>query len=277
MDDTQVMHTARTAGDGGPADGVAGTAARGTAADRRAAPPRPCVVFAAGEYYEGAPDVPDGAFVVAADGGLDHARARGVAVDVVVGDFDSIADARPLAGERTVVLPPEKDDPDLLSALKIGWAAGCREFHVYGALGGRIDHTISAIALTARLARRGGVGYLHGDGTIVTAVCDGALAFDAFDARPGRMVSVFSHSDVSYGVDEPGLKYELRDGTLHADAVQGVSNEFRPGVASAVSVREGTLVVTFPAEAPRPRVTHWHAFRGDLGPLDTAVSALLVH
>lgn len=276
MDDTHAMHTVHTADSGDSAGGPDGGMTRGSAADAQAAPPRPCVVFAAGEYYDDVPDVPADAFVVAADGGLDHARALGVAADVVVGDFDSIADARPQAGERTVMLPPEKDDPDLLSALKIGWAAGCREFHIYGALGGRIDHTISAIALTARLARRGGVGYLHGDGTIVTAVCDGALAFDAFDAKPGRMVSVFSHSDVSHGVDEPGLKYELRDGTLFADAVQGVSNEFRPGVASAVSVREGTLVVTFPAEAPRPRVTHRHAFHGDLGPLDTAVSALLV-
>ena len=86
---------------------------------------RTCVIFAAGEYYRETPHVPDGAFVIAADGGLDHTRALGINADVVVGDFDSLKGARPTDGARTVTLPPQKDDPDLLSALKIGWAHGC--------------------------------------------------------------------------------------------------------------------------------------------------------
>lgn len=238
-----------------------------------------CVVFAAGEYYA-SPDyrpirVPRGAFVVAADGGLDHARAAGVAPDVVVGDFDSLEVDRPDASADTITLPPLKDDPDLLSALKVAWARGCRMFHVYGALGGRIDHTLSAIRLMALVAGHGGIGFLHGDGTIVTAIRDGRLDFAAHDAAPGRMVSVFSHSDVSRGVDEPGMRYEMLDGTLTGDTVQGVSNEFRPGIPASIGVREGTLIVTFPAEAPMPCVTRLHAFGGDLGALDTHVSPLL--
>ena len=55
------------------------------------------------------------------------------------------------------------------------------------------------------------------------------------------MVSAFSHSDVSLGVNEPGLKYELKDGTLTNTVVQGVSNEFRDGVDAAISVEHGTL------------------------------------
>lgn len=47
----------------------------------------------------------------------------------------------------------------MLSALKVGWAAGCREFHVYGGLGGRIDHTISGIQLMTLLAGHGASGY----------------------------------------------------------------------------------------------------------------------
>ena len=64
----------------------------------------------------------------------------------------------------------------------------------------------------ALLARHGASGYLYGDGSIVTAITDGALDFPADDAvADGRMVSAFSHSDVSLGVNEPGLKYELKD------------------------------------------------------------------
>ena len=71
-------------------------------------------------------------------------------------------------GDRSVRLPPQKDDPDLLSALKVGWSRGAREFHIYGALGGRIDHTIANMQLMALLASHGGIGYLYGDGSIVT-------------------------------------------------------------------------------------------------------------
>ena len=48
-----------------------------------------CVIFGAGEYYAGTPVVPAGAYVIAADGGLDHTRQLGIVPDVVVGDFDS--------------------------------------------------------------------------------------------------------------------------------------------------------------------------------------------
>lgn len=49
-----------------------------------------CVIFAAGEYYSDTPIVPSGAFIIAADGGLDHARALDMSPDVVVGDFDRL-------------------------------------------------------------------------------------------------------------------------------------------------------------------------------------------
>lgn len=115
------------------------------------------------------------AYVIAADGGLDHTRQLGIVPDVVVGDFDSLEGRPPRTDVRTIALPALKDDPDMLSALKVGWSAGCREFHVYGGLGGRIDHTISGIQLMALLARHGASGYLYGDGLIVTAITDGSF------------------------------------------------------------------------------------------------------
>lgn len=130
--------------------------------------------------------------------------------------------------------------------MKIGWLRGARTFHIYGALGGRIDHTISNIQLMALLADRGATGYLHGDGSIVTAICDGALDFPADDAVAGRMVSVFSHSDISTGVSETGLKYELHHADMSSTCVNGLSNEFLAGRPSRITVEHGTLIVTFP-------------------------------
>ena len=140
---------------------------------------------------------------IAADGGLDHMRAMGLSPDFVIGDFDSLSGDVP-DGDRSVRLPPQKDDPDLLSALKVGWSRGAREFHIYGALGGRIDHTIANMQLMALLASHGGIGYLYGDGSIVTAIADGALEFPANHVAPRRMISVFSHSDVCMASPSPG-------------------------------------------------------------------------
>ena len=114
--------------------------------------------FGAGEYYAGTPVVPAGAYVVAADGvGSTIRDELGIVPDVVVGDFDSLEGRPPRTDVRMVKNHrAARVEADMLSALKVGWSAGCREFHVYGGLGGRIDHTISGIQLMALLARHVG-------------------------------------------------------------------------------------------------------------------------
>ena len=235
---------------------------------------RTCVIFAAGEYY-GAPDtLPEHALVVAADGGYDHALQFGVTPDIVIGDFDSMK-AKPPENADTVILPAEKDDPDLLSALKIAWDRGAREFHIYGALGGRIDHTISNIQLMGLVSQHGGIGYLYGDGTIVTAITDGKLSFPAQQGVQGKMVSVFALSDTARDVNEPGLKYQLVHATLTNTNVRGLSNEFLEDTPSSIDVHSGTLIVTFPGRTPRPAVSRYRELGGNLGELDTTISSVL--
>ncbi len=218
---------------------------------------RICVVFGAGEYYTRPYSLPEHAFVVAADGGYDHARELGVHVDVVVGDFDSTEDLATEStgdpGMRTLRLPPEKDDPDMLSALKVGWRHGSREFHIYG-LGGRVDHTISDIQQTAIVASHGGIAYLHGDGHIVTAISDAALHFAAHEVAGTQYVSVFAHSDSVRDVTERGLKYRLDHATLSNLQVNGLSNEFIDGDAAQIAVGDGIAIIVFDDRAPLPEL-----------------------
>ncbi|WEV66888.1 thiamine diphosphokinase [Bifidobacterium sp. ESL0769] len=239
-----------------------------------------CIIFAAGSYYGNEPsgdEVPDGVFIIAADGGLDHVRGLGIRPDLVIGDFDS-ANARVPEGVETIALPPEHDDPDMLSALKTGWSRGYRDFRIYGGLGGRVDHTIANIQMLALLAHNGGHGLLYGEHSVVTAVCNGSLSFTS-DALRGnaknRMVSVFSHADISHGVSETGLKYELDNGTIRSDTVLGVSNELLDEQPASISVSDGTLIVTFPFEAALPTSKTDIKASETLGPLASHVSVLL--
>lgn len=166
------------------------------------------IIFGAGEYFGIRPTPLPQALVVAADGGYDAARSFGFTPDAVIGDFDSLEGDIPDNG-HTVRLHPEKDDTDMLSAFKIAWQQGARIFDVYGGLGGRLDHTIGNLQLLAEVSRHGGIAFLHGADTIVTAISKGTLSFPAGNVEARRMISVFSHSDTSYDVTEIGLKYEL--------------------------------------------------------------------
>ncbi|BDR53214.1 hypothetical protein KIM372_11210 [Bombiscardovia nodaiensis] len=212
-----------------------------------------CIILGAGQYYEEAGAPPADNLVIAADGGADQADRLGLVPDLTVGDFDSIASAPPSDGQH-IALPAQKDDTDMLAALKLGWERGYRRFHIYGGLGGRIDHSIANIATLCQIAQAGGIGTLHGDQTLVTAICQGSLSFPAWRPGPRTMISVFSASDCAHGVSERGLKYELdhADMDMVMSRGSGVSNEFVDGQEAQVSVEDGTLIITYPLAAPSP-------------------------
>lgn len=242
-----------------------------------------CVVFGAGSYYDEVPVIPQGALVVAADGGYDHALSLGVTPDVAIGDFDSISAApNPLSdgdaageGVRTIALPAQKDETDMPQAVKVGWNQGIRVFHIFGGLGGRLDHALANLQLLAGIAQHGGIGFLHGDGSVATAVTDGEIRFPANQVAARRMVSVFAHSDTALGVTIRGLKYETQSVDWTNSHALGVSNEFLPGVESSISVREGTIVVTYPVEAPQPEWSSGVSQAASFGAIDDHQSELL--
>lgn len=243
-----------------------------------------CVVFGAGEYYGKTPAAPQGALVIAADGGLDHVRAAGAAPDLVIGDFDSVSRA-PGSGnaedgnadDRVVRLPAEKDETDMHSAVVLGWMHGARRFDIHGGMGGRVDHTFANMQLLADVALHGGIAMMHGDGTVVTAIADGALSFPAWPAGNGLMVSVFAHSDRARHVTIAGFKYEVDDTTLTNTHALGVSNEFLPSSPAVIAVGDGVLAITYPDCAPTPRWLTHRPYGGPtaMGVVDTSVSSHL--
>ena len=201
-------------------------------------------------YIVGAGDCPaldftprPGDCVVAADGGLLYLERDGIAADLVVGDFDSLA-RRP-NHHRVVALRKEKDETDLFAAVGEGIQSGYTRFRLYGCTGGRIEHTMANIQLLAFLAERKMSGYLLDQNTAITAVSNGSIAFAP---RPNGYISVFSLTTKATGVFAQGLKYRLSDAEISNTCPVGVSNEFI-GVESEISVREGTLLIVFPRDA----------------------------
>ena len=202
-----------------------------------------CFIFAAGTFFGLRERPVPGDLVIAADAGYRVCQTAGVVPDVILGDFDSME--APKAGDRIVRLPVEKDDTDMMLAVKTGLARGYRTFVLYGGMGGRLDHTYANLQTLAYLVDHGARGFLLGGDFAVTALKEDRLAFPAGLTGP---VSVFCPGEPAEGVSIEGLYYPLQDAVLTSGFPLGVSNQFT-GVPASVSVRRGTLLVMW-GESP---------------------------
>ena len=207
-----------------------------------------CIIIGAGDLTVGSlPYNPDTDYVIAADGGLMYCGVLELEPDLILGDFDSldgeyteaVESIREQLPEKVVTLPVEKDDTDMLAAVKYGLKLGYRSFRLYGANGGRLEHTIANIQVLKYLKEHGAVGYImDGTGMILLAQNETISFRDTMDGY----VNIFSLNEKAHGVTIRGLKYELEDVTLTNALPLGISNEFI-GVPSEVSVKDGTLLI----------------------------------
>lgn len=198
---------------------------------------RICYVIGAGECDLLPADFYKDDLVIAVDGGYEYIKDG--RVDMVIGDFDSLGYIPD--HEHVLKLTPEKDDTDMLVALKEGLKKGYRIFHIYGGCGGRIEHTFANVQSLAYLAEHGAVGTLHHKETKITMLANGSLILPA--GLKGYL-SVFSYGEKAEGVTLKGVKYPLENATLTDTFPLGVSNEFI-GQEAEITVDNGRLLVVY--------------------------------
>jgi len=191
--------------------------------------------------------VPDAAFVVAADSGIEHAQALGLPVHVAVGDFDSVhpaalarAEAAGAAIERH---PAAKDATDLELALDVALAHRPRRVVVLGGHGGRLDHLLANATLLASPAYDEVEVVAHLGGATVTVVRSEAAVHGAV----GELVSLLAIHGAATGVRTEGLLYPLRREDLRPGSTRGVSNELVAPTAT-VALDAGVLLVVQPGQ-----------------------------
>ena len=175
--------------------------------------------------------------IIAADGGFVHLERLGIIPAVIIGDFDSLG----FIPAQALVLPfaKEKDETDMMLAIRYGLDKGYQTFEIYGGIGGRIDHMIANVQALTFLASHGACGRLVGHNTCATVICSGSIEFEA---EKHGVISIFALDKEVQGVTVCGLQYPLTEATLTNTFPLGVSNAFI-GQASVVSVREGALLI----------------------------------
>jgi len=191
--------------------------------------------------------LPAGATVVAADSGVDHARALGLDVAIAIGDFDSVSaaglDAVAAAGARIIRHPAAKDHTDLELALEEALLLEPSAIVVIGGHGGRVDHFI-ANALLLASPRLSGVTVTAAWGPARLHVLHGGADVEV-TGSPGEVVTLLPVHGPARGVRTGGLRYPLAGEELPAATSRGVSNVLERSPAS-VGLDEGTLLVILP-------------------------------
>jgi thiamine pyrophosphokinase len=205
------------------------------------------LVFAGGEapLPSSLRGLPPADRVIAADSGLDHARALGVVADVLIGDLDSVSDeGRALAvadGVEVIEHPSAKDQTDLELALGLALEAGPARITVVGGHGGRLDHLLANVWLLASPA----LAAVEVHGILGRAKVTVVRSRATLAGRVGELVSLLPAHGPVEGVTTVGLRYGLDAERLPAGSPRGVSNDFVAPLA-VVTVRAGTLVVVQP-------------------------------
>lgn len=176
-------------------------------------------------------------YVICADGGYRHAKRLSLAVDAVIGDFDS--DNKP-EDEFVIEYPAKKDDTDMMLAVKAGLAAGYKRFKIYGALGGRFDHSLANLSVLLYLNRHSARGTLFDKRNTVYALSDSQSI--KLTKKDGYKISLLPFSQSVTGIFASGVSYPLENAELTNSFPLGVSNEFAAASAE-ISIKSGDLAV----------------------------------
>lgn len=210
--------------------------------------PRHALIFANGDPNDGEmvrralDSVPD-ALVIAADGGAAMARHFGRTVDALIGDMDSVSEddlARAeKAGAAILRYPAAKDETDLELALLYAVERGADWIRIIGAVGDRLDQTLSNVYLLALPALK------DCDARLVEGKQEAWLAgagANVIEGKAGDTVSLIPLNGAVHGIRTEGFEYPLRDETLTFGPARGVSNVL-DAPRGVVHVAEGTLLV----------------------------------
>jgi len=209
------------------------------------------LVVAGGEAAELARPLPAADYVIAADSGFDLAASLGIAVDLLVGDLDSVSpEGLAAAREAGIAIeehPADKDATDLELSLAAAVREGAARIVVVGGGGGRIDHLLA----NAMLLASPGWAEIDVEWLVDTAHVLAIRHEVTIKGAPGDLLTLLAIGEPADGVTTMGLRYELSDDVLLASSTRGVSNEFLAD-SVGIRVRNGVLLAIHQPIDPPP-------------------------
>ncbi len=180
-----------------------------------------------------------GDLLIAADSGWNNAKQLGARPDLLLGDFDSLGQKNLPDGPEIYQVPAEKDLTDTQLAVEMALTRGATEIVIIGGLSGRLDHTLSNLAILEHLSEMHVPAILtDGQNRARFVKNSGALI-----ARSDfRYLSLLAADKLVKGVSVQGCKYPLTNAKLRKTHQYAVSNEIT-GNCALVEVRKGGIYI----------------------------------
>ncbi len=183
-------------------------------------------------------------YVIASDRGLEVLDKYNVKPNYIIGDFDSInkrildkyINNKDIAIKN---LNPEKDYTDTHMAIKLAIELKSTDITILGAIGNRIDHTISNIHVLKETL----------DKAIECRIIDSRNEIQLINKKTilkinknYKYISLIPLTTKASGVTLKGFKYPLSNATLEIGHSIGVSNEQIEEIA-VIDLKEGILIL----------------------------------
>ncbi|MFH2039081.1 MAG: thiamine diphosphokinase [Chloroflexota bacterium] len=185
--------------------------------------------------------VQPGDVLYAADGGANHILGLGLLPSLVVGDLDSLTEEnlqKLLASSvRIVHYPQDKDLTDLELTINCALDEGYHRLVIVGALGGRLDMTLSNLSLLTRPALLDIDVSLDDGVEQVFFVTKEVL----ISGKSGDIISLLPWGGKVEQVTTNGLRWELYNEDLNSYETRSISNEMRTGEAK-ICIGSGLLL-----------------------------------
>ncbi len=159
-------------------------------------------------------------FVIGVDRGAEDLTSNGIHCDLAVGDFDSVKNLEKLGSLSKKKFPEDKDYSDTELAVNIAIKQGFESFILTQMLGGRLDHLLFNIAMLRKLLKKGKTSCIMEEKEEVYILGRKLQV----KCTPGSAVSLLPLTARVYGVRTKGLRYEIRNRTLHCESSLSLSN-----------------------------------------------------
>ncbi|MGP7817553.1 thiamine diphosphokinase [Niallia sp. 01092] len=166
---------------------------------------------------------------IGVDRGVLYLLQRGIPVDTAFGDFDSVNEQEWLEIKQQAAtikkFKPEKDETDMELALNWATQKQPNTIRLFGATGGRLDHTIANLQLLLKEIVENEQIHIEiiDHQNIVYLVKEGTYSIKGKENYP--YVSFFPYSTNIIGLTLEGFKYPLNDRHIPISSTLCISNE----------------------------------------------------
>lgn len=181
--------------------------------------------------------------IIAVDKGLEVLNNIKILPNYIIGDFDSVNKDVLLKYNsnniQIIQLNPEKDFSDTHMALKLAIELNSSEIYIVGALGKRIDHTISNIHILKETLENDIKCKIIDSNNEIQLITKGEYVVQK---SKYKYISLIPLTTEVTGITLTGFKYPLNNATLSIGHSIGVSNEIVCDNAT-ITIKKGILIM----------------------------------